>query len=572
MIVYAALASLLLAAAVCFAVGRVAPARQIGLGAAALALIAAAMVALAPAAEAEAPPVTVLALSGATFTLSPSLGAGERAIAVALLGGGSAALLALAGAIARGVRGFGALFAWALVTLAAALLSLMAPPLSLAQPLAWSGLTIAGYASLRASGAVAAETPPLGPTFGLLASALLAGGLVAAGEQIDAGALPAWPAALCGLVAALGIAGSPPLAGARNDATAAPAPLGGLIYGLAAPAAGLGWLLRGVAALPDLPAGWSVALGLIGALGALACAAGALGVRGLRALLAWVTAGMSSAVVAAAGLEGPLAAIAGPGLLVATMLAATLGAAGAASLARTTGSDDYTDGGAAAPRAAGALWALAAAAALGLPPLWGFWPRLWLLQAAQEQQPWLLAPLLAAGALTALALLAPLARLWGEQGAARALGAAWADLGPATLAGLPLLALGLAPGLAWAGWLAGVPGAPAEPPFTLTAQVAAAAAGLALVALAAGVALARPDRTLPRDPDEEPVRLAPDALGAALRPLAWLASPEPLLRRIWRVLQRASEGLHFVMGLFEQRYYLLGVLAALLTIMLLMAQ
>ncbi|HMQ33964.1 MAG TPA: proton-conducting transporter membrane subunit, partial [Chloroflexaceae bacterium] len=390
--------------------------------------------------------------------------------------------------------------------------------------------------------------------------------------QAGEGALPAWPAAICGLLAALGVTGSPPLAGARGDATAAPAPLSALIYGLAAPAAGLGWLLRSVAALPIVPTNWAVALGLTGAIGALACGAGALGVRGLRQILAWVTAGMSAAVVASAGLAGPLAAVAGPGLLVALMLAATLGATAAAGLERTTGSDDYTEGGGTPPRAAGAVWALAAAAALGLPPLWGFWPRLWLLQAAQEQQPWLLTPLLAGGVLTALALLAPLGRLWGATGAARATGAGWADLAPGALAGLPLVALGLAPGLAWAGWLAGAPFAPAELPATPAAQAAAAAAGLALAALTTAALLARPARAPRRDPDEEEVRLAPDALGAALRPLAWLADPEPLLGLAWRGLQRASEGLRFVIGLFEQRYYLLGVLAALLTIMLLMAQ
>jgi len=46
----------------------------------------------------------------------------------------------------------------------------------------------------------------------------------------------------------------------------------------------------------------------------------------------------------------------------------------------------------------------------------------------------------------------------------------------------------------------------------------------------------------------------------------------PLLQGSWMVLQRASELLRVPLRLFEQRYYLLGVLAALLTIMLLMAR
>lgn len=567
---YAAFASLLIGAAACFAGGQRAPARLLGLGAALVALAAAALVALVPAPTAE--PTVLLELGEVALSVDAGIGAAERAIALALLAGGGATLMALAGAIAPGVRGFGAIFAWALVALAAALLSLIAPPLSLAQPLAWAVLTSAGYASLRASGAAASEAPPLGLTFGLLASVLLAGGLLAAGGPLQAGELPAGPAALCGLLAALALAGSPPLAGARADATAAPAPLSALIYGLAAPAAALAWLLRAVASLPIMPQGWSIALGLLGAVGALACGAGALGVRSLRPLMAWITAGQTAAVVAAAGLAGPLAALAGPGALLGLMLTAVLGAGAAATLERTTGSDDYTSDGAAAPPVAGAIWALAAAAALGLPPLWGFWPRLWLLEAAYEQQPWLLAPLLAGAVLTVLALLAPLARLWGPGRATGAIGAGWADAVPAAIAGLPLLALGLAPGLAWAPWLSEVPFAPAELPATAAARLAAAVAGLTLLALAAATVAAGPARAAERERDEGEARLAPDALGAALQPLAWLANPEPLLRALWGGLQWLSAGLRFVMGIFEQRYYLLGVLAALVIIMLLMAQ
>jgi formate hydrogenlyase subunit 3/multisubunit Na+/H+ antiporter MnhD subunit len=373
-------------------------------------------------------------------------------------------------------------------------------------------------------------------------------------------------------VAALALGGIPPLAGARADASEAPAPLGALIYGLAAPAAALGWLLRVLAALPRLPDSWATTLGLLGALGALACGAGALGERRLRSILAWAIAGQTSLVVAAIGLTGRLASVTGPSLLVGLMLAATVGAGAAATLERSTGSDDYTAGGATPPRVAGVVWAIAAAACLGLPPLWGFWPRLWLLLEAQRQQPWLLAPLLSGAVLLALALLAPLARLWGPSAAAGPLRAGWADLLPAALAGLPLLILGVAPGLAWAPWLQALPLAPDGPPSSQEARLAAIGAGLALIILGAAIGWAAPARTLERDPDEEPVRLAPEALGAALRPLAWLGSPMPLLGALWAGLQWMSEALRFLMGLFEQRYYLLGVLGALITIMLLMAQ
>lgn len=570
-LVFAAIGSLLLGAAGCFAVGRAAPARGLGLAATAAALVATVLLALArPAAEAATgPAVVLLALGEVAFSVSGALGAGEWATALALVGGGAAAMLALAGAIAPGVRGFGAIFAWALVALAAALFSLATPPLSLAQPLTWAVLTVAGYASLRASGSVASERPPLGLTFGLLASVLLAGGLLATGPMAADNAPVAWPAALCGLLAALGLAGCPPLAGARADAVAAPAPLGALIYGLAAPAAALGWLLRAVAAQPVVPTSWAVTLCLVGGLGALACGAGALGVRSLRASLTWMTAGQGAVVVAAAGLAGPLAALAGPGLLVAMMLSSTLGSGAAATLERTTGSDDYTAGGAPPPMLAGAVWALAGAAALGLPPLWSFWPRLWLFESAYEQQPWLLTPLLFGAVLTTLAVVAPLARLWGGTATLRA---GWPDLVPALVVGLPLLVLGLAPWLAWGFWLQALPFAPGELPAGTAAQLAAGGTGLILIALCAWSMAARPVRAARRDPDEDEVRLAPDALGDTLRPLAWLGNPEPALAWLWAGLQRLSELLRLGMGLFEQRYYLLGVLAALVTIMLLMAQ
>jgi formate hydrogenlyase subunit 3/multisubunit Na+/H+ antiporter MnhD subunit len=285
--------------------------------------------------------------------------------------------------------------------------------------------------------------------------------------------------------------------------------------------------------------------------------------------LTWVSASQAAAVVLAAGLAGPLGALAGPGLLVTLLLTATLGCGAAAALERTAGSDDYTTPGAPPPLMAGLAWLLAAGAALGLPPLWGFWPRLWLLQAVQEQQPGLLLPLLGGSTLMALALIAPLARLL--SGTDRP-AAGWADTLPTALAGLPLFALGLAPSLAWMVWLAALPFAPAALPATVGAQLAAAGAGLILMLLLVGMLRAPSGRTLARDPDEGPALLGPDALSEALRPLAWLASPLPLLAGLWRGLQWGSEGLRFFMGLFEQRYYLLGVLAALLTIMLLMAQ
>jgi hypothetical protein len=570
MILLAVLIGLLCSAALCFGLSRALPTRLLGMAAALACLGGAALLATTPLPAPDAAPLELLVLGEASFTLHLALGGGERALGALLLGGGGAALLALAGALGAGLRGFGPVLGWALLSLAAALLSLAAPPLSLVQPLAWAVLATAGYSALRASGvATADDAPPRGLTLGLLGSALLVAALLVGGSSLAVDALPTGPTALLGLLAALALVGAPPLLVARQEAVQGPAPIGALLYGLAAPAAGLGWLLRMVAELPLLPTSWAAVIGLVGALGAFACGCGALGERGLRPLLAWTSGAQAALVVAAAGLSGPLAALAGPALLASLMLSAVVGAAAAVTFERTAGDDDYTALLAATtPRLAATIWGASAAVSLGLPPSLGGWGRLWLLETALEQQPWLLAPLLASGVLLGLALVAPLAGLWAPTGGR----AAWTDLLPALLAFTPLLLLGAAPELAWAAWLRAVPFAPPALPVEPAARLVAVSVGALLALLVLALLRAPLARNPARDPDEAPTALAPEALGAALRPLAYAASPVPLLSGIWGLLGRISQTLRLAVSLFEQRYYLLGVLAALLTIMLLMAQ
>lgn len=555
---------LLAVAALAFGLNRLAPTRRLGIAAGAAMFVAAALVLLIPARGADQTPVEALILGEARFSFWPAPGGVERIIAVTLLGAGGMALLSLAGATPSGVRGFGGVFAWATIALGAALLSVTTPPFSLVQPLAWSLVAIAGYGALRASGATAqSEAPPLLVATGLGASLALTVSLLVAAPDLGAGQLPAWPAAAGGLLAALGLAGCAPLLWARDEAALAPAPLGALLFGLAAPAAALGWLLRSVTALPALPPAWGLTLGLIGGIGAFASVAGALGARRLRAILNWTWGFQASLIVAAAGLAAPRGVGAGVSVLLGLLLGSVVAASAAAILEQQTGSDDYTAV-SVAPRLAAAAWAAGMLASLGLPPLWGFWGRLWLLQSAQEEQPWLAALILAASALLTLALLAPLAALLG---AARVSPRqkSWTDALPLGLGGGILLALGVAPRLLQALW-------PGETPVAPAIQGVAIAAGILLAALGLLMARAASGRALQRDPDEEPAWLAPEGLGAALWPLSLLARPMPLLQGTWTALQRASELLRVPLTLFEQRYYLLGVLAALLTIMLLMAR
>lgn len=555
---------LLLVAALTLGLNRVAPTRRLGFATGAAVFAAAALMLLVPARAVDQAPVEVLAIGGARFSFWPAPGAMERMVALALLGGGGTALLSLAGAAPPSVRGFGGVFAWATIALAAALLSVITPAFSMVQPLAWSVVALAGYGALRASGATAqSEAPPLMVATGLGASLLLLVSLLVAGPGAGAGQLPEWPVAAGGVLAALGLAGCAPLLYARDETALAPAPLGALILGLAAPAAALGWLLQSVAALPSLPPAWGVTLGLIGGLGALASAAGALDEQRLRPILNWTWGFQAALIVAAAGLATPRGVEAGASMLLGLLLGSVVAASAAAILEQHTGSDDYTAA-SGAPRLATAAWAVGMLVSLGLPPLWGFWGRLWFLQAAQEQQPWLAALTLAASVLLTLALLAPLAGLL-SPARLPPRRVQWTDAVPLVLAGSLLLGPGVAPQLVRMFW-------PGDAPIVPVIQGASIVAGMLLATPGLLMARAAPGRSLERDPDEEPISLAPEGLGVALRPLSWLARPMPLLRSSWVALQRASEFLRVPLTLFEQRYYLLGVLAALLTIMLLMAR
>ncbi len=569
-----AVSLLLTIAATCFGLSRVITTRHLGLGAAAACVGGGLLLAAAPAlAPNLAFPIFVV--GAASFELAGQLGLGDTALAAALLWGGAMALAALAAAIAPGVVGFGAIFGWACLTLVAALLGLAAPPLSMVTPLAWAVAALASYGALRASGALGQSAAlPRGLALGLLASGLLLGGLLGTRPALASGGLPAPGLAAAMLLAVLAIAGVAPLGMARDEAVLAPAPLGALIYGLVMPTLGLGYLLHLLAILPVVPPSWATTLVVLGSLGALASAAGAYGEARLRPLLGWVASAQASVVVVAAGLAGPLAALAGPALLINLMLTTVAGAAAAVDLERNTGGDEFADT-APGPRLAlaGTLWAAAGAAALGIPPLWGFWGRRWLFEAVLEQTPWALPPLMAGATLLALALIMPLARFWPAPDP-RSHPVAPGRLDPVAgiLSLIPLLVFGAAPQFAWSLWMRRLPLAPPDMPVSLSAQAVAGVIGVAIIALAAAIARAPAMRQIACNTDEEPTQLAADALGQSLRILAGLGRADALLGRTWVALLWMSRWLQLALSVFEQRYYLLGVLVALLTVMLLMAQ
>lgn len=569
-----AVSLLLIVAAACFGLSRVITTRLLGLGAAAACVGAGVLLAAAPT---LAPNLIFPAFSVglASFELVGQLGPRDAAVATALLWGGAMALASLAAVIAPGVHGFGKIFGWACLTLVAALLGLAAPPLSMVTPLAWAMSSLTSYGALRASGTLGqSEGMPRGLTLGLLASILLLGGLLGVGPAFAAGNLPAWGLMAALLLAVLAMAGVAPFSMARDEAVLAPAPLGALIYGLVMPTLGLGYLLRLVGMIPNMPTSWATTLVVVGSVGTLASAAGAYREARLRPLLGWVAGAQASTVVVAVGLTGSLSTLAGPALLINLMLVTVAGAAAVVDLERNTGSDKFADT-APGPRLAlaGTLWAAASAAALGIPPFWGFWGRRWLFEAALEQMPWALPPLVAGAALLALALIIPLARfLPAPDPRSHPAAPNQLDAIAGALSLIPLLVCGVVPQLMWNLWMHGLPHAPPRLPVILNDQIAAAAIGLTILILVYAIARMPAARQIAHSSDEDSIQLAADALGQSLQPLAWVAHAESLLGWVWATLLWISHWLQVVISFFEQRYYLLGILVALLTVMLLMAQ
>lgn len=107
---------LLLGAAACMGLTHSVPTRWLGVAAAVLLLGVAMLLLVQPAAD------TTTALDMMAELLAVRLDPERRGLAILMLLGSSAALSVLALALSPSLRGFGLLFGWALLTLAAALL------------------------------------------------------------------------------------------------------------------------------------------------------------------------------------------------------------------------------------------------------------------------------------------------------------------------------------------------------------------------------------------------------------------------------------------------------------------
>jgi hypothetical protein len=224
---------------------------------------------------------------------------------------------------------------------------------------------------------------------------------------------------------------------------------------------------------------------------------------------------------------------------------------------------------------------IGAASAVGLPGTWGLWTRHWLFAQLAQLTPWATPIVLVGSALLALAWLMPLTLFWHRAGPTtpdlpippKIRASAVMFVGVA--AAVPLLILGVMPQLAWNGWLAGLQddlasgaGGPALP--SLIAQSSSMLAALLLLALPL---FARSRRSAAAE-DQLPQAgvAAPWALGESLRDLAWMAIGPEAFAQAWRVLLALSRGLRRGMALFEQRYYLAGLLIAVILVIMLFIQ
>ncbi len=558
--------SLLTGAAFCFSLAQIGITRRLAFLAALVTGLATLGVVLNPVTITPPEPSFTIGAVPVVLPTPPDLS--ERIFAIALLFAGTIGFLALALSVPADAEGFGALFGWLLLALSAALLSLTIPPLSFLTPLSWAVAVIATHGALVASG-VDPEPNQLPPHLVGGGIAVVSGaGLVASTALVPADTLP--PTILVGLTlfGALALAGAPPFHGARRAFVTAPALIGALGAGLILPTIGLGFIIRALLQLPPLPASASHILVAIGAFGALGAAFGALNAASGRELVHWQGTLQAGVIICATALNYPLANLAAVALFPVLLLHAIVGGLVGAAIERQQGSDllDGTQPTVRLPLI-GFLWLLTTAIATGLPFVWSFWGWRWLIEAATIDYGWVIGPLLAAAALGFASGLPLFFRCWQGRQTTTIF---WPEGWFGTLILAPLILIGLVPWLAWPLWLSWAsfapPTLPAEP-------VAWPLIGLVVLLSLVCWLLLRQDNPYQTARVEDPA-VTPTwrGMGELLYGLSEVTDARTTLSLISRVLDWIASLFHTVMIIFEQRYYLFGVMVALLAILILMAQ
>ncbi|HEU4321657.1 MAG TPA: proton-conducting transporter membrane subunit [Roseiflexaceae bacterium] len=565
----------LLVALLCLALNQRVTTRALGLSAAAGAAVAGgSLLAAVAQGERDLSPQDWAATGDTAFRLSLSLDGLSLGPALLICFGGALALAALALALPARLRGFGGLFAALLLTLMATLAGIMLQESTLL-PVAWALVAVLTFAALRASGTQSADPPlPIGLLAGLLSALALLGAALALRDLA-----PTDPPSLAVLVgwtlATLLAFGAAPLHGAFEEITAVPTGLAAPLLALGLPLLAGVALLREAAALVDLLPIWRTTLTGLGLLALLCCSAGALRERRVNRILGWLFSAQLGLVLVALGQPSPVPTSAAPALLLNAALTTLTAYLAFEPLERSAGTDNLADL-PARGRMAGPWLAMliAAASAVGLPGTWGFWARQWLFGAPEASAVWMGPLLLAGSALMVVAYLAPLATLWRAGGEQPSDGGLRAAQICGLAAGLPLLALGAVPQLAWQTWgaqaqTALIPDVTTTPQLPgLAGQIAGGLAALGLLALPALLGNAR--RRPLRDPEERSGIQTPDALGESLRGLAWVGAPTGLFEGALAGLLAFSRGLRRLLALFEQRYYMAGLIVALIAVILLM--
>ncbi|HEU5098917.1 MAG TPA: hypothetical protein VFU22_07860 [Roseiflexaceae bacterium] len=581
----------LIMALLCLALSSRVPARRLGVGAAA-ALLICGLALLVARLTGRLPLVVIdriwMALDQRVVSLTLVFDAANWGLALLTLLGSGLALLALALAVPRNVRGFGGLFAAALLAICAVLGGLANQDAALL-PFLWALAALLIFLALRASGALSGSDTPVTVLMAGLGGALLALGALLIMSAAPIGGAPLSLALIGWTLAGMLALGVTPFHTPAQSLAEAPAALAGALLAPGLPLLG-GYALISFAAGNGaaLPRSWRVGMTLIGLLTVLACAAGALGTTRLRQLIAWQFGAQAGLVLLALAYTGanPADRVA-PAAVAAALLAngaiATITCyLAVAVLERRAGTDDMAEIELRDPlRLPGLAMLVGAASAIGMPGSFGLWTRRWLFDELAWAAPWAAPVVLAGSALLALAWAAPLALFWRRPLAATLDQQSLAASRPtvvmfmALAAAAPLLILGIAPGLAWNGWLADLqsdlaPGAGAPALPGALGQGASLLAALALVVLAL---FARSRRySLLGDQLRRAGVAAPWALGESLRGLAWLATAAEAFAGAWQACLGLSRWLRRGMALFEQRYYLAGLLIAVILVIMLFIQ
>lgn len=573
---------LIIVGVMCLGLSRVVPTRYSGFGAAFSCAGAALLLLFDSSSQASLWLLVALDGSNQPFPLAHMVAGMPLVTGVVLLSGSTLLLNLVARALAPTVRGFGALFGWALFGLAATLFGLFSHGLVLL--VMWGVVIFCAYGAIWASGALSHyEGLPQRIPWGLGAMLLLVGGTIALETAMittGQGTL-ARPALVSIALACMIMVGAAPFASALAEIVRGPAALGGLIIGGMLPVMGLSTWLKvtsgemmgiGEGTLLTLPLGadvsWRGAVVVIGVVGVALSSIGAVREQGLRRMVAWY-AGMQAGLVLIAGsLTGESAQIAAWALLINLMMSSMGGAVAVALLEQITGNDDIAHTimpdnpprSSGELRMAGVVWAWSGASALGLPPWWGFWGRWSLVDMLMEQMPWVIPVVLAASVVAILGYGAAFATFWflgsitPQSTQASPIARVWLIIAIA-----PLFAFGVMP--EWSGM----------PP--VDDEIRAMVIGMAVVVVAGMLWVAKARRTRPvrTDRDMGSVVLAPEGISGATTAFGALADLHHVARSGWGGLLWMSRRVQGWLSLFEGRFAVGGVLVVLMCLIFLLA-